>query len=183
MRRLTLGGLAAVLLAFAAVPAGAQRETAFPRIRAGLGGQPISGGGVVAGDPYVTRSAVIAWSRRWSTLTLYLFWRRGATCANFRVLSTKPGHVIQVFVTKTPSIGVGPVASPQVAFATYYRDAHHPPHVDGLKNGAKLTFTHIDTYPHGVWNGTFEVPLRSYANGRKYGYNGTFRASWCQVAR
>jgi hypothetical protein len=99
------------------------------------------------------------------------------------VLSTKPGHVIQVFVTKTPSIGVGPVASPQVAFATYYRDAHHPPHVDGLKNGAKLTFTHIDTYPHGVWNGTFEVPLRSYANGRKYGYNGTFRASWCQVAR
>ena len=81
MRRLVLS-LLVVFLAVA-VPASARVERTFPRERMGTSFLATSGGGVVTGDRYVTRSAVIAWSRKWNTLTLYLLWRKPVTCATF----------------------------------------------------------------------------------------------------
>jgi hypothetical protein len=39
----------------------------------------------------------------------------------------------------------------------------------------------VDTYPGGVWHGIFKVPRRIYGDRQLYGYNGTFRATWCEV--
>ena len=171
-----------VLLLVAAVPAYAHVQKAFPRITSGLGNEPTAGGGVVAGDRYVTHAAVVVWNRKWNNLTLYLLWRRRVSCATLRRAFTKPGHLIQVHVASTPSVAVGPVRDPQVAFLTIYRNPKTPEHVSGLRNGAQLTLTRIDSYPGGVWHGSFKVPQRIYGDGKVYGYNGTFAATWCQIS-
>jgi len=67
MRRVVLS-LLVVFLAMA-VPASARVEKTFPRERLGSSLLVTSGGGVVSGDRYVTKAAVIAWSRKWNTLT------------------------------------------------------------------------------------------------------------------
>lgn len=168
----------------AASPAAAQMQVAFPQVRLGGGKEPNAGGGVVAGDRYVTRNAVVVWNRKWNNLTLYLLWRRQVTCATFRRTVTKPGHLIQVHVTDSPRVGVGqPVANPQVAFLTIFRDPSIPTKIAGLKQGARLRFTRVDSYPGGVWHGVFSVPRKVYGDGRLYGYNGTFAAKWCVVRR
>jgi hypothetical protein len=173
-----------VVLLVAAVPAYAQSQKAFPRLRMGLGYERNSGGGVVAGDGYVTRAAVVAWNRKWNSLTLYLLWRRRVTCGTLRSVIARPGHLIQVHVTDKPRVNVTrPVANPQVAFLTIYRDPNAPPHVAGLKEGAQLKFTRVDSYPGGVWHGLFKVPRRYYGDGKLYGYNGTFAAKWCQLSK
>jgi hypothetical protein len=171
-------------LVFAAVPASGAVEKTFPRLRIGIGAEPTTGGGVVAGDTFVTHAAVIAWNRRFDSLNLYLLPGKSVTCANLLRVSRKPGHVIQVYVTNRPRVNVGrPVANPQVAFVTVYRNPKIPMHVAGLKEGGRLTFTRLDTYPGGVWHGTFEVPRRQYGDGKVYGYNGTFAAKWCDLRR
>jgi hypothetical protein len=53
----------------------------------------------------------------------------------------------------------------------------------GLKHGAQLKFTRVDSFPGGVWLGIFRVPRRVYADGNVYGYNGTFEAKWCVQRR
>ncbi len=171
-----------VVLLLAAVPANAQLQKAFPQLRLGEGNQPNAGGGVVAGDRYVTRAAVIAWNRKWNSLTLYLLWRKHVSCSTLRRTITRPGHLIQVHVTDQPRVNIRrPVADPQVAFLTIYRNPQVPTHIAGLKHGARLSFTRVDSYPGGVWHGTFSVPRRYYGDGRLYGYNGTFAAKWCQL--
>ena len=171
-----------VVLLTAAVPAYAEVQTTFPRLKLGVGNEPTSGGGVVAGDRYVTRTAVIAWNRKFNNLTLYLLWRRRVTCPTLRRTITKPGHLIQVHVTNSPRVNIArPVASPQVAFLTIYRNSAVPTHIAGLKHGAQLRFTRVDSYPGGVWHGTFKVPRRYYGDGKLYGYSGTFAAKWCQL--
>ncbi len=184
MKRTTLVTLA-VLLASALPASGRLQGTgAFPRLRLGFGDQPNAGGGVIGGDTYVTRNAVIAWNRHWHTLTLYLLWRRSVTCRTLRAVTTKPGHLIQVWVTDKPHVTVGaPMAGPQVAFLTVYRNANRPTHVAGLKSGAQLMFTRVDSYPKGVWHGIFKVPRNVYGDGKVYGYNGTFAAKWCELNR
>jgi hypothetical protein len=173
-----------VVLLAAAVPAYAEAQQTFPRLRLGVGNEPNSGGGVVAGDRYVTRTAVIAWNRKFGSLTLYLIWRRRVSCATLRRTITKPGHLIQVHVTDKPRAGIAqPVANPQVAFLTIYRNPAVPTHIAGLKNGAQLRFTRVDSYPGGVWHGTFKVPRRYYGDGKLYGYSGTFAAKWCQLRK
>ena len=181
MRWAAFSALAALLLTSAAfAPTGAQKP--FPRVRAGLGNQPISGGGFVAGDRLVTRGAVVAWNVHFGTLTLYLLPRARVTCRTLRLATQKPGHLIQVYVTSKPRVSVGrPVPDPQVAFLTIYRTK--PMHVAGLKQGAQLTFTRIDSYPGGVWHGMFSVPRRVYGDGQLYGYKGTFAAKWCQLRK
>lgn len=169
-----------VLLVVSASQVSAQTQEAFPPLRAGLGDQPTAGGGVIAGDRFVTRAAVVAWNRRWSTLTLFLIPRRSVTCATLRTVAHKPGHLIQVYVTSKPRVAVGrPMPNPQVAFLTVSRTK--PPHVAGLKQGAQLTFTRVDSHPGGVWHGIFRVPRRVYGDGMVYGYSGTFAAKWCQL--
>ena len=53
-----------VVMLAAAAPAAARVERAFPRERVGASLVVTAGGGVVAGHPYRTRSAVIVWSRK-----------------------------------------------------------------------------------------------------------------------
>jgi hypothetical protein len=173
----------AVLLVTAG-PAYAQLQGAFPRVRLGFGGQSNSGSGVVAGDPFIARSAVVAWNRRWNTLTLYLVPRPTVTCGTFLRAIGKPGQLIQVYVTNKPRVYVWrPMARPAVAFVTVSSNPKVPEHVSGLKNGAQLTFTRVDSYPGGVWRGIFSVPTRTYGDGKVYGYSGTFAATWCELRR
>lgn len=180
MRRAALG-LTLLVLA-GAVPAAAQVEKAFPRERRGTSVLVNSGGGWVAGDRYVTRAAVVAWSRKWNTLTLYLLWRRQVSCATFLHVIQMPGHLIQVHVSSVPRVPVGrAVGDPQVAFVTIYRNPSTPEQVSGLKHGARLTFQSVDSYPGGVWRGVFSVPTRVYGDGKTYGYRGTFAARFCQL--
>lgn len=173
-----------IVLLVAAVPANAELQKAFPPLRNGLGDEPTSGGGVVAGDRYVTHAAVVAWNRKWNSLTLYLLWRRRVTCGTLPLTIKRPGHLIQVHVTSEPRVNVGrPVADPQVAFLTIYRNPKVPTHIAGLKHGAQLRFTRVDSYPGGVWHGVFQVPRRVYGDGKLYGYSGTFAAKWCEFRR
>ncbi len=97
---------ALVVLLAAAGPAYGEVQKTFPRLRLGVGNEPNSGGGVVAGDRYVTRNAVIAWNRKSNSLTLYLLWRRRVSCATLRRTITRPGHLIQVHVTDSPRVNI-----------------------------------------------------------------------------
>jgi hypothetical protein len=178
VRWIALSTLVALVVTAGAVAAAAEKT--FPRVRAGVGNEPTSGGGVVNGDRYVPRSAVIAWNRHWGSLTLYLLPRAGVACRTLPAATQKPGHLIQVYVTSKPRVRVGRrMADPQVAFVTAYRDK--PMDVAAALHVARLTFTRVDTYPGGVWHGTFDVPHTKYANGKVYGYHGTFAARWCQL--
>jgi hypothetical protein len=174
----------AVLSLAAAAPAAARVERAFPRERLGGSLLVTSGRGVVAGHPYVTRSAAVVWNRTWNTLTLYLFRRRRVTCRRLMRAVQRPGHLIQVHVTSKPRVHVGrPMAHAQVAFLTIYRNRSKPEHVAGLRHGATLTFESVDSYPRGIWQGRFSLPTRVYGDGKVYGYHGTFAARFCQVKR
>jgi hypothetical protein len=183
MTRAALAVIVATLAAVA-VPASARVDTAFPRVRMGSSALVTSGGGTVAGDVYATRSAVIAWNRKWNTLTLYLLWRRGVTCKTLLKNVDQPGHLVQVHVASAPRVHVGsPMAGTQVAFVTVYRKSSSlGEHVAGLKHGAKLTLQSVDTYPAGVWTGWLKVPTRAYGDGKVYGYNGTFAAKFCRLS-
>ena len=87
-------------------------------------------------------------------------------------------------MTSEPRVSVGiPVADPQVAFITVFRNPKIPTKIAGLKEGAKLTFSRVNSYPGGVWHGVFQVPRRVYGDGKLYGYNGTFAARWCDLRR
>jgi hypothetical protein len=166
------------------LPAAAQVERTFPRERLGASLLVTTGGGTVAGDTYVTRSAAVVWSRRWNTLTLYLFWHRNVTCRTLLRAVQLPGHLVQVHVTSGPRVHVGrPMPEPQVAFLTIYRNPSTPEHVAGLRHGAQLTFESVDSYPGGVWRGRLSLPTRIYGDGNVYGYRGTFAARFCQVNR
>jgi hypothetical protein len=172
------------LLLVGAAPAHATIESKFPRVRIGIGDEPTAGGGVIAGDNFVARSAVIVWNSKWNNLRLYIFPRTGVTCSKLIRAVQKPGHVIQVFVTNQRHVAVEqPVTDPQVGFMTIFRNPKIPMHISGLKHGASLEFSRVDSYPGGVWHGTFKVPQRIYGNGRLYGYNGTFAAKFCQLHR
>jgi hypothetical protein len=177
-------GIATFVVLLAAVPAYAAVQKSFPRLRLGVGAERTTGGGVVAGDNYVTHAAVIAWNRKSADLTLYLLWRRRVTCATLRRTITRPGHLIQVHVTNEPRVNIRrPTANAQVAFLTINRSPKVPTHIAGLKHGAQLTFTRVDSYPGGVWHGVFKVARRVYGDGKLYGYNGTFAAKWCVLRR
>ncbi len=180
MRSVALFTLAALVVASTAVAS--EMQKAYPRIRAGVGNEVNSGGGVVDGDRYVPRTTLVVWNRHWGSLTLYLFPRAKVTCGTLHAATQTPGHLIQVYVTGKPSVRVGrPVADPQVAFVTVYPEK--PMDVAAALHVAHLTFTRVDTYPGGVWHGTFDVPHATYANGKVYGYHGTFAARWCQLRR
>jgi hypothetical protein len=182
MRRVVLA--LGVLALAAAAPAAARIDRAFPRERLGMSLTVTSGGGVVAGHPYVTRSAAIVWSRRWNTLTLYLFRRSKVTCRTLLHAVQVPGHLIQIHVASAPRVHITrPMAQPEVAFLTVYKDRSRPTHVAGLRHGAKLIFDSVNSYPHGIWKGRFTLPTRVYGDGKIYGYHGTFAARFCQVKR
>jgi len=174
--------IALAVLAAASTAVASETEKAFPRIQAGVGNEPTSGGGVVDGDRYVPRSVVVAWNRHWGSLTLYFLPRAGVSCRTLRAATQKPGHLIQVYVTGKPRVRVGrPVPEPQVAFVTVHEDK--PMDVAAALHAARLTFSRVDTYPGGVWHGSFDMPHRTYGNGKVYGYHGTFAAKWCQLRK
>jgi hypothetical protein len=182
MRRLVLALLVVALAA--AAPAAARIDRAFPRERLGMSLTVTAGGGVVAGHPYATRSAAVVWSRRWNTLTLYLFRRRKVSCRTLVQAVQVPGHLIQIHVASRPRVHITrPMAQPQVAFLTVYRDRSKPTHVAGLKRGARLVFDSVNSYPRGVWRGRFTLPTRVYGDGKIYGYRGTFAARFCQLKK
>ena len=173
---------ALVVLVVASTAVASEADKAFPRIQAGVGNEPNSGGGVVDGTPYVPRSTVVAWNRHWGSLTLYLLPRAGVTCTTLRAATQKPGNRIQVYVTSKPTVRVGrPVPDPQVAFVTVHPEK--PMDVAAALHAARLTFSRVDTYPGGVWHGSFIMPHRTYGNGKVYGYHGTFAAKWCQLRK
>jgi hypothetical protein len=178
MRRAVLGIVFALLLSEST--AFGRVDGSFPRVRMGSGSSFNSGSGVVAGDSFAARSAVVAWNKRFDTLTLYLFPSQGVTCATLRRTTARPGHLIQVYVTGKPRVHVlRPMADPQVAFVTVF--ANKPEQISGLKRGGRLTFTRVDSYPGGTWYGAFNVPTRIYGDGKVYGYKGTFAAAWCEL--
>jgi hypothetical protein len=178
MRRAVLGVVFVLLLSGS--PASGLIEGSFPRVRMGSGSSFNSGSGVVAGDSFAARSSVVAWNRRFNSLTLYLFPSTGATCGTLRRTTARPGHLIQVYVTGRPRVYVQrPMADPQVAFVTVF--ANKPEQISGLKHGGQLTFTRVDSYPGGTWYGAFKVPTRTYGDGKVYGYKGTFAAAWCEL--
>ena len=126
----------------------------------------------------------MAWNRHWGTLTLYFLRYKRVTCKTLRSVVTRPGNLIQVYVTSKPRVRVGrPMSGPQVAFLTVSENPSAPTHIAGLKHGAQLTFTRVDSYPGGVWHGVFDVPRRIYGDGKLYGYSGTFAARWCSLQR
>jgi len=180
VRWVALSVLAALVVASSAV--GGTSGNTFPRIRAGVGNEPNAGGGIVDGDRFVPRTALVVWNMHWRSLTLYLLPRPNVTCGSLNTARQRPGHQIQVYVTGKPSVRVGrPVRDPQVALVTVYSEK--PMDVAAALHVARLTFTRVDTYPGGVWHGTFDMPHRTYGNGKVYGYHGTFAATWCQLRK
>src|SRR5436190_14570407 len=160
MRRVV--GVLIVLLAFAG-SAYAQQSVKlrpFPKLRFGIGAEPTAGGGYLAGAPYNTRTAVIAWNRRHRDLTLYLIRAPSVNCRNFLRIATRPGNLIQALIKARPLTKYASRRLPNqtLQFITYYRN--QPLHVSGLKQHVNLVLTSVDSYPGGVWHGRLDVPVK-----------------------
>ena len=184
MRRVLALVVAACTFAASAYAAGTSAR--FPRMRLGIGDEATAGGGIVAGMPDRTRSAVVAWNRKERTLTLYLIRLSHVSCGTLKRQITRPGHVIQALIRARPlsAIVARPVPDQTLQFITYYRDPKkHPLNAAGLKEGVRLVITRVDSYPGGVWHGTLYVPTKVYGNGKVYGYRGSFAARWCDLRR
>ena len=184
MRRVLALGIAVCTVAASAYAAGVSNR--FPHMRLGIGNEPTAGGGIVAGVPYRTRSAVVAWNRRERTLTLYLIRLSGVSCGTLKREITRPGHVVQALIRARPlsAVVARPVPDQTLQFVTYYRNPKkHPLNAAGLKQGVSLVMTRVDSYPGGVWRGTLYVPTKVYGNGKVYGYRGSFAARWCDLRR
>jgi hypothetical protein len=177
----TIAVLTAVVLAWLLVPVAA--AAVFPRERMGVGNERTAGGGIIAGTRFTPHSAVIAWSRKWSALTLYLLPQRGVTCAKLKHEAAKPGRLIQVSIPSRQRVKVNKPMIAQAVFLSIPRDPTKPQQASGLKNGPKVTLTRVDTYPGGMWHGRFSVPQLAYDDGRTYAYNGTFAARWCDFPK
>jgi hypothetical protein len=169
--------LAVVVLACLLVPVAS--AAIFPRERMGIGNERTTGGGIIAGTRFTPRSAVVVWKRKWSSLTLYLLAQKGVTCAKLKHEAGRPGRLIQVSIPSAPRVNVNKPTIAQAVFIQIPRDPTKPQQASGLKNGPKVTFTRVDTYPGGMWHGRFEVPHLAYGDGRVYAYKGTFAARWC----
>ena len=179
-RKLLLVAVATSALAAPVAPGAVQ--SAFPLQRAGVGSERTTGGGFIAGQPFVTRSSVVVWSRKWNSLTLYFLRQKNVNCKNVLRVAGLPGPVIQVSITNKPHIiaVTRPVAILGTIFVVIPRDPAAPQQASGLKFGPTLTLTRVDTHPQGVWHGRFIVPRRAYGDGKIYAYHGTFAAKWCQ---
>jgi hypothetical protein len=142
-------------------PASEPVQQLFPHVRAGTGRQPTSGGGFVAGDRYVARSAAVAWSRKTNDLTLYLLWRKSVSCATLRQVITMPGHLVQVHVTDKPHVPVRKqVGNPQVAFLTIFRNPKVPTRIAGLRQGPGSRSPASTAIPEGYGTATSQCPRR-----------------------
>ena len=152
----------------------------FPRLSYGVGNEPTSGGGYFASAPYVPRTAVVAWNVKARTLTLYLLRQQDVGCRRLRRTITAPGLLVQALITARPLAAVvgRPIPNQTLQFVTHRRGRVG---VGALKKGVRLVLTRVDSYPGGVWHGSLTLRTRVYADGRVYGYRGTFAARWCQL--
>jgi hypothetical protein len=152
----------------------------FPALRYGIGSEPTWGGGTFGGVPYSTRRAVVAWNMKARTLTLYLLRQKHVTCSGLGRAITAPGLLVQALITARPLAHVvgHPIPDQTLQFVLH-RDGRAA--VGALKQGVRLVLTRVDSYPGGVWHGKLSVPKKVYADGKVYGYRGTFAAKWCQV--
>jgi hypothetical protein len=152
----------------------------FPALRYGIGAEPTWGGGTFAGETYSPRAAVVAWSMRARTLTLYLLRQRHVTCSRLGEAITAPGVLVQALIAARPLAQAiaKPLPDQTLQFVTHREERVG---VGALKEGVRLVLTRVDTHPGGVWHGRLSVPKKVYADGKLYGYRGTFAARWCQV--
>ena len=186
MRRFTGVCIVLLVLSGAAFAQDARAPRAFPKIRYGIGNEPTTGGGYFAGRPYRTRDAAIAWSRQQRSLTLYFLLKRGVKCSGLiKYITHRPGRLIQAYIKARPvkRLVGRPVPNQTIEFITYPASHDVPLKDQGLKQGAKLVLTSIDSYPRGIWHGSLSIPTKPYANGLVYGYQGTFAAHWCDLRR
>ena len=165
---------------FAGSAAGAEPPKGFPALKYGIGVEPMWGGGTFAGEAYSPRTAVVAWSMKARTLTLYLLRERHVTCGGLGRAITAPGLLVQALITARPlaKVVARPIPSQTLQFVTH-REGRVG--VGALKEGVRLVLTRVDSHPGGVWHGRLSVPKKVYADGKLYGYRGTFAARWCQV--
>jgi hypothetical protein len=180
MRRLLAISVIGCVFAGAAL---ASSTATFPRLQLGIGNESTAGGGMVAGAPYRTHSAFVAWNRRRKDLTLYLVRARGVDCRNLIKVARRPGNLIQAVIKARPLANYVYHRLPDqtLQFVTHYADTHRPLHDAGLRQGVKLVLTRVDSYPGGVWHGRLTVPTKVYGDGKVYGYRGTFAAGWCDL--
>ena len=170
----------AVLVVVGSAAAAGKPPKRFPALHYGIGVEPTWGGGTFAGEAYAPRAAVVAWSRKARTLTLYLLRQKHVTCSGLADAVTAPGVLVQALITARPlahAIGK-PIPNQTLQFVTH-REGRVG--VGALKEGVRLVLTRVDTRPAGVWHGKLSVPKKVYADGKLYGYRGTFAARWCQV--
>jgi hypothetical protein len=171
--------LAVLALAGSAVAA-QQPPKRFPALRYGVGAEPNWGGGTFAGVRYKPHQAVVAWAMKARTLTLYLLRQKHVGCSSLDHAITAPGLLVQALITARPlSRVVGHVIPNQTLQFVLHRDGRVA--VGAMKQGVRLVLTRIDSHRGGVWHGRLSVPKKIYADGKLYGYRGTFAARWCQV--
>ena len=172
--------LVAVLAFAGAAFAAHQPPKRFPALRYGIGNEPTWGGGTFGGVPYSTRQAVVAWSRSARTLTVYVLRQKRVTCSGLEHAITAPGLLVQALITARPLAHVvGHVIPDQTLQFVLHRDGRTA--VGAMKQGVRLVITRVDSHRGGVWHGRLSVPKKVYADGKLYGYRGTFAAKWCQV--
>jgi hypothetical protein len=183
MRRFALSIIAVLVLASSAYAAASGAR--FPKLRYGIGNEPTAGGGTVKGAPYSTKAAIMAWSQRQRTLTLYLIRSRDVNCSNLKKVITRPGNLVQALIKARPIARyVGRrIPGQTLQFLTYSRNPDAPVKAAGLTQGVRLVLTRVNSYPRGVWHGTLNVPTKVYGDKKVYGYNGSFAARWCELRR
>jgi hypothetical protein len=177
--RILVAVVVVLALASSALAAG-QPPKRFPALRYGAGAEANWGGGTFAGIPYKPHQAVVAWNTKARTLTLYLLRQKHVTCLTLNQAITAPGLLVQALITARPlSRVVGHTIPNQTLQFVLHQNGRVG--VGAMKDGVQLVLTRVDTYRNGVWHGRLSVPKKIYADGKLYGYHGTFAARWCQV--
>lgn len=176
----TLAVLVAVVAVAGSALAAQQPPKRFPALRYGSGNEPNWGGGTFAGIRYKPHQAVVAWNTKARTLTVYLLRQRHVTCASLNDAITAPGLLVQALITARPlKRVVGHAIPDQTLQFVLHRNGRVA--VGAMKNGVRLVLTRVDSHRNGIWHGRLSVPKKVYADGKLYGYRGTFAAKWCQV--
>src|SRR5205085_11141150 len=118
--RVVLVCIAALVLVGSAAAAGKPPKR-FPALRYGTGTEPTWGGGTFAGEAYAPRQAVVAWSMKARTLTLYLLRQKHVTCSSLGDAITAPGVLVQALITARPLAHViaKPIPDQTLQFVTH----------------------------------------------------------------
>jgi hypothetical protein len=172
---------AALSLAAGAAALAIAAGAGFPSEHKGRGNEPLAGGGTFAGKPYVPHSAVVEWDDFLKSLNVYLF-KTKVDCAAFTDASSA-GQLVH-FVLDMPK-GPKPVPIGSSLRGWFVEFETHPPNggvkISELQIGVKVVFTRVDTTAGKSWHGRLVAPADA-VGGKRFGYGGTFAATWCRGA-